>query len=121
MGALSISLSWHGDDDLDLHLRTPDGAAISYQNKRWRGGTLDVDMCVNGRISQPGLRTPCSTHPVENIVFSDLKSGRALNGIYEISVVLYKRHSSPRGSPVKFDILVRSGSKSELFSGLCVG
>ena len=116
-GDLSISLSWHTDDDLDLHLATPDGAEISYQNKRWRGGTLDVDMCVNGRSYNSD--SPCSTHPVENIVFKDLKRG-SVDGEFEIFIMPYRRHSSRPSQPINFEVLVRSGNTQELFSGLCI-
>merc|ERR1712110_882530 len=62
-GVLVASLSWSTADDLDLHVLTPSGAEISYQNKRAAGGELDVDMCVQGRHG--GV---CKDRPVENVV-----------------------------------------------------
>ena len=100
-GSLSVSLSWHTSDDLDLHLVTP-GRRIYYKDKMWRGGKLDVDMCVHGRRggvgkalqvvetaarlfqgqarSYPSSSSRCSEHPVENIVFKK----RPPNGVYEV-------------------------------------
>ena len=144
-GSLSISLSWHTPDDLDLHLVTP-GSRINYKAKQWRGGELDVDMCVHGRLhrgvgkalqvvetaarlfhshahSHRSSASRCGEHPVENIVFKK----RPPNGVYEVQVQLFKLHSmSARRylagadrERIGFEVLVAHGDKHELFTGLC--
>ena len=46
-------------NDLDLHLVTPDGKEINYNNRTWNGGYLDYDKNVAGKAK---TRTP-----IENI------------------------------------------------------
>jgi len=62
-GELRISLSWWVDSDFDLHVRTPSGAEIYYDNRGADGGALDVDDCVTTCLD------PSGTH-VENIYFA---------------------------------------------------
>ena len=61
-GAVSISLAWDSDADLDLHVTCPDGDRIYYGSRRACGGELDVDMNAGGRRS---------AEPVENVVWAD--------------------------------------------------
>ncbi|CAE8629331.1 unnamed protein product, partial [Polarella glacialis] len=67
-GKITCSLSWHNEDDLDLHCITPSGAEIYHREKCGGGGELDIDMNArNGSIT---------TTPVENIYFAAPASGR---------------------------------------------
>jgi len=135
-GVVVASLSWSSPDDLDLHVKTPGGAEISYSNKRAAGGELDVDMCVHGRHSGK-----CTANPVENIVFSD----EAAQGRYEIYVQNFNYHPDvrsralqvsdvlegkrpskenmelrySRNKPVLFEVLVKIEGTHRVFSGLC--
>lgn len=60
-GVLRVSLSWHNQDDLDLHVIT-NGQHIFFGNRSQNGITLDVDM------NRPG--STLSTNAVENIYWS---------------------------------------------------
>lgn len=62
-GELRISLSWSYVSDLDLHVETPTGVHISFENSDAGGGLLDVDDCVGGVCLDNS-----ATH-VENIFF----------------------------------------------------
>ena len=42
-GKMGISLAWSENCDLDLHVKTPNGNEIDYQNKEEDGGKLDLD------------------------------------------------------------------------------
>lgn len=140
-GVIVASLSWISADDLDLHLVTPGGAEICFQNRKAAGGELDVDMCVQGR--RGGV---CKDRPVENIVFAD----EAPHGRYRIYVQNFNYHpdvqskavqvdqildaSTPkkrealekdrakrlgRDRPVHFQVLVKVAGTRRLFSGIC--
>lgn len=76
-GDYRASLAWFNFDDLDLHLKLPDGAAIWFRYKldRTTGGQLDVDMNAGGG----NTRTP-----VENITFPS--RARMLEGEYALFV-----------------------------------
>lgn len=47
-GELRITLSWSDDTDLDLHLKTPSGEVLNFENRVGDGGgRLEKDSCVN--------------------------------------------------------------------------
>jgi uncharacterized protein YfaP (DUF2135 family) len=48
-----VILRWEHPDDLDLHVRCPDGSEISYSKKTGCGGTLDVDANAGSPIANP--------------------------------------------------------------------
>ncbi|MCA9704444.1 MAG: hypothetical protein KDK70_01195 [Myxococcales bacterium] len=84
VGTLRISLSWSVVTDLDLHLFTPSGDWINFDNPTTAYGELDVDDCVAGTCqNQQG------TH-VENI-FLDASAPR---GTYGIQVVNFDGRAS---------------------------
>lgn len=86
-GVLRCSLAWFNTDDLDIHLREPDGNHIYYGNKgraHASGGMLDVDMNAVGLVT--------STSPVENITYSDL--ARMPEGKYQLIVNQYNARSN---------------------------
>lgn len=66
-GVLRFTLQWSTSSDLDLHVRTPSGAVISFRNRTADGGTLDNDS-----------RGSTAAH-VENVFFDST----ALPGRYE--------------------------------------
>ena len=74
-GDLRMSLVWEVDTDIDLHVRTPSGAEVHWDNPRADGGHLDLDDCeANVNVEKLRCRHPGSTH-VENIYFSAPSSG----------------------------------------------
>lgn len=79
-GDFRASLAWFNYDDLDLHLRLPNGADIGFQNKRdpYTGGNLDVDM----NAGSGSTRTA-----VENITFP--RRERMMEGEYVLYVNQY--------------------------------
>lgn len=79
-GYMRVSLSWWNEDDLDIHVREPNGAHIYYGNKK---GRLDVDMNAG---------SPDSITPVENVTWKE--KSYLQDGIYEVSVVNFAKRSS---------------------------
>jgi hypothetical protein len=79
-GDYRASLAWYNHDDLDLHLKGPDGMHISFMSKlhSFSGGQLDVDM--NAGHGQ-------TRSAVENITFP--KRERMPEGKYYLSVHQY--------------------------------
>lgn len=71
-----VSLSWFNYDDLDLHMRTPNGHYY-YGNK---AGILDVDMNIS----------PTSREAVENMAFTKIPK----DGVYYVSVQNYTHRES---------------------------
>ena len=100
-GELRISLSWDYVSDLDLHLQTPAGDRISFENPNAGGGVLDVDDCVGAECFDNSM-----TH-VENIFFPM----RPPAGEYQVWV---NNFDGIRGGP--FEIQV-SGEASATFTG----
>jgi hypothetical protein len=105
---LRVSLSWYNYDDLDLHVREPEGRNVRglhehifFGNKKgWTGGCLDVDMNA-GRGE--------TREAVENVVWSKTPP----DGVYTVWVNNYThRESSNPG----FVIEVESGGKLSHFS-----
>ena len=94
-GDVRVSLSWHNADDLDLHIKTPNGREINFSTRTdGRGGELDVDMNANGKHDR--------VHPVENITWSD--ENKMSSGSYHINVNNYtKRQNDNVGFEVEVE------------------
>lgn len=73
---LRFSLSWFNHDDLDFHVKCPDGH-ICFMNKR---GILDVDMNAGGGTTR---------EPVENLAFTAPR-----DGTYDVWVNQYRRRET---------------------------
>lgn len=85
-GVLRCSLSWFNYDDLDIHVREPNGNHIYYGNSGQRhrsSGVLDVDMNV---------QSDGSRNAVENIVWTN--KSKMVEGEYEIFINNYTQRES---------------------------
>jgi hypothetical protein len=75
-GEVRVSLEWFNYDDLDLHVKEPNGTVIYYGRKSGtKGGILDVDKNAGSGTTR---------EPVENIIFKNM--GNLLEGVYEVRV-----------------------------------
>ncbi len=104
-GAITVSLMWDGADDLDLHVFTPNGGEIYWDNTEADGGILDIDA---NRSSDS-----VSSSPVENIYFADPVSG-------EYWVYIYNYEDRSSGS-TNYIVRLSVGGRSETFSGTIDG
>jgi hypothetical protein len=94
-GDLCCRLAWSNYDDLDFHMREPNGLEVAFFNKgpSSNGGQLDVDMNAGG---------PRSREPVENIFYGN--SARMQEGVYTLFVHQYaKRESTDVGFEAEID------------------
>lgn len=89
---LRFSLAWYNHDDLDIHVREPNGNHIYFG---YKDGKLDVDMNCGF-----GPRGALTRQPVENVSFA-----RPLDGIYKVWVHQYSRRET---NDVGFSIEVAS-------------
>ena len=110
-GDVRVSLSWHNNDDLDLHAYENNYEHIYFGHRRSRsGGELDLDM--NG---MDGLDK--NRQPVENIIYN---SAATLNAL-DIEVNQYSRRENiDRDFEVEVEILGKSvilKAKKPLTSG----
>ncbi|MBP5180931.1 MAG: hypothetical protein J6127_06565, partial [Clostridiales bacterium] len=99
-GDITVSMLWDSEDDLDLHIFTPDGSEIYYGNRQAGGGILDVDANTS---------TTMMDNPVENIYFPD-----PVNGEYWVYVNDYDDRSD---GPTNFIVRITVGGESQTFSG----
>ena len=80
---LRCSLAWSNYDDLDIHVKEPNGNHIYYNSAKRRhpsSGILDIDMNADSGTSRK---------PVENIVWTD--KAQMQEGTYEVWVNQYAR------------------------------
>ena len=103
-GEITISMLWDTDDDLDLHVETPDGSEIYYGNREDAGGYLDVDANVGGRTMD---------NPVENIYFDSPSAGT-----YSVWIEDY---SDRTDGTTSYLVRVTVGDQSQTFSGTIDG
>ncbi|MBL0013060.1 MAG: hypothetical protein IPP30_04665 [Flavobacterium sp.] len=90
--------------DMDLYVKTPSGAVISYNNPSADLGTLDVDCLCGG----------CTQGPNENIFW---ENGTAPNGTYEYWVNYYG-DCGVVGSSSSFTVrVIRNGAILETKTG----
>jgi len=114
VGDVTITLAWDDYNDLDLHVHTPAGEHISYQNRRSAdGGYLDVDMNAGSHNSK---------EPVENVFFGDATKGiEAPRGKYTVVVQNYGYHEPERSMPVPFRVFVRKNGEVAEYRGQTPG
>ena len=98
-GKITISMLWHTNDDMDLHLVTPSDH-IFYANRNTATGVLDVDRQVSSFVA----------NPIENIYVDD-----PVNGDYEVYVVNY-RDRTPQDETTKVIVRVTIDGESKLFN-----
>ncbi len=104
VGQITVSMLWDSDDDLDLHMYTPDGSEIYYANTSAGGGTLDIDANVGGRTMD---------NPIENIFFEDPEEGTY--------VVFIRDYSDRSDGPTNYIVRVTVGDQSQTFEGTIDG
>lgn len=75
-GFFTVTLSWDGGGDVDLHTREPDGSHVYYSNRRGTAGYLDVD---NRQAYGP------------EHYFASCDKTKLMAGIYNISLANYAR------------------------------
>jgi len=95
-GDITISMLWNSDDDMDLHLVTPEGE-IFYMNKNVGDGHLDVDMQVTDIVPSP----------IENIYVNNPPSGH-----YKVIVDNYKDRTPDSDTRVMVRITI-GGTRQE--------
>lgn len=96
-GDLCCRLAWSNFDDLDLHMKEPDGTEIFFGHKisARTGGQLDVDMNAGAGITR---------EPVENIFYGT--RNRMAEGAYHLYVHQYcRREGVGPGFEVEIDWL----------------
>lgn len=80
IGPVTVSLLWNTNDDIDLHVTSPNGDTINYSNKSGSsGGRLDVDRQVSSFVE----------NPVENIYWQNPP-----HGTYTVKVNMYNKRTS---------------------------
>ena len=98
-GKITVSMLWHTNDDMDLHLVTPSDH-IYYANKNTASGILDIDRQVTSLVA----------NPIENIYVDD-----PVSGAYEVYVVNY-RDRTPLDATTKVIVRVTIDGESQLFN-----
>ena len=100
-GALEISLSWNGLEDLDLHVKCPGGEVSFSTRTACNDGHLDVDM--NNEKDD--------VNAVEHSVWADPPAGQ-----YEVSVNFFSLKSqTPRTIP--FTVRIVHGTDTQTIEG----
>ena len=104
-GPLQVALSFDKGDDLDLHVVTPGGAEVWYENKvEPSGGKLDLDVnasCVTiGASNAENIVWPAASTPAE--------------GVYKVRVDFYQSCS---GQPVNYTVKVVNCGAVTSFTG----
>lgn len=93
-GDIRVSLSWFNADDLDIHLKCPNGRTVYFNNRNVAGFTLDLDM--NGMDGH-------SLEPVENIAAKRLTD--ITEGEYTVLVNNYTlRNRENSGFSIEFEV-----------------
>jgi uncharacterized protein YfaP (DUF2135 family) len=105
-GEITISVAWDSADDIDLHVFTPSGAEIYYDNTHADGGTLDVDA---NRYSDD-----LAASPIENIYFADPTAG-------EYWIYIYDYEDRSPGTATNYYVRLMVGEQSQTFTGTIDG
>ncbi len=105
-GNMSLSLTWQGFADLDLHLICPNSSHIFYNNKQV--SQCDARLNIDKNAKKFGL----DRRPIENISL-----GRnAPQGKYRVEVEYYRRHVGAAAA-VPFKLNITRNNRSEVKTG----
>ncbi len=105
---IRATLIWNDFNDLDLHVRTPNGEHIFYgDSKSGCGGFLDVDRNARGRETRK---------PVENIRWK-VGDSKPQPGKYEFWVNNYAYHEDTRGE-IPFKVELEVQGRTQTFEGV---
>lgn len=97
-GVLRCSLSWFNLDDLDIHIKEPNGNHIYYSNARTKhpsSGILDIDMNAGSETSR---------NAVENIAWTN--KAKMQTGVYKLYINQYQQREN---IDVGFDVEIEFG------------
>ena len=103
-GDITISMMWDSSDDLDLHVFTPDGSEIYYNNRTAQNGVLDIDANTYDHMMDS---------PDENVYFTS-----PYNGEYWIYVNDYEDRTE---GITNFMVRITIGGESQIFTGTIDG
>ncbi|MDR2078918.1 MAG: VWA domain-containing protein [Treponema sp.] len=107
-GDIRISLMWNNRNDLDLHVITPTGEEINFNNPRdSNGGVLEADRNLYGETLKA----------VENIFWPD---GAAPRGSYRVYIQNYLNHETD-SYLTPFQIEIKNGKEYLYFEGAVHG
>ena len=102
-GAMTISLAWDSDADLDLQIECPDGTRIGARTPAACGGVRDVDANSAGQISDA---------PVENVAFADDPAP----GTYAVVIDNFNSRSDG-DTPTPYRVRIQRGDQVEILDG----
>ena len=100
-GEITISLMWDSEDDLDMHIFTPDGSELWWGNPNAEGGTFDIDANREGNIKE---------NPLENAYFATPTSG-------EYWIYVYNYEDRTPGSSTNWTVRIQVGDEEQIYSG----
>jgi Ca-activated chloride channel family protein len=107
-GDIRISLMWNNKNDLDLHVATPAGEEINFNNPRdSSGGRLDADRNLYGE----------TLRPVENVYWPE---NAAVPGTYRVFVQNYAANE-PEVEATPFQLEIKNGKEYLYFDGVARG
>jgi Ca-activated chloride channel family protein len=108
IGDIRISLTWNNRNDLDLHVVTPAGEEINFNNPQDSfGGRLDTDRNLYGE----------TLRPVENVYWPE---NAALPGNYRVFVRNYASYE-PESAITPFQVEIKNGKDYLYFDGVVRG
>ncbi|MEI7582746.1 hypothetical protein [Runella sp.] len=124
-GDIRVNLQWNTTDDLDLHLRLPNGQRVNYQAPRTQEGDFfaELDIDANDGVQaapaegiiqrilkrQVAIPEDLTQQPQENI-----RCESPMAGIYQVVLINYAPRTK---TPVKYNIYLKVGDREEIFSG----
>jgi Ca-activated chloride channel family protein len=107
-GDIRISLMWNNRNDLDLHVATPGGEEINFNNPQdSSGGRLDTDRNLYGETMRP----------VENVYWPE---NAAIPGTYRVFVRNYASNE-PDAYATPFQLEIKNGKEYLYFEGVVRG
>jgi Ca-activated chloride channel family protein len=107
-GDIRISLMWNNRNDLDLHVVTPTGEEINFNNPQdSNGGRLDTDRNLYGETMRP----------VENVYWPE---NAAVPGNYRVFVRNYASYE-PEERSTPFQVEIKNGREYLYFEGSVPG
>jgi uncharacterized protein YfaP (DUF2135 family) len=129
-GFFTVTLTWDGPGDVDLHVFEPDGSQVSYWNSQGSSGYLDVDntvadgpehyfaSCDTSRLQVGTYRVAVANYELAEGRRAAVQVASSRDGVLGTKSITLGQATGDQPAYFIFDVKVAMNDKGQLYSSL---